>query len=328
MFKTAIIGAGPAGIAMAKELTSAGLEAGDIIMFEKSPHTCASIRQFYPQNKEINSVYKNIQTVQEGCVGFEGIISLEKFYALVDKALAESGVKVHFDTEAQKVLPIDGGFSIESSAGAFEAQTVVLCGGVFAKPRKPDYPISAPVAGKTFYDVLKFQKENITGKEILVIGGGDTASEYMQTLAALGNKVILSYRQDNFFRMNQRNKDLLSGLQQQGKGEVMLLTNVASLEDAEGRIKVSLKENKILNVDYIVYALGGASPTAFMAACGVDYDENEVSLSEYGESSVPGIFLAGDIAHGRKGGSLMLAFNNARKAMLGLSKKYGFPAPK
>ncbi|MGL5722329.1 MAG: FAD-dependent oxidoreductase, partial [Brevinema sp.] len=148
-----------------------------------------------------------------------------------------------------------------------------------------------------------------------------------QALAGLGNEVVLSYRQDNFFRMNQLNKDLLAQLQEQKKVEVMLSSNIKSLQDARGKVQVLFADEQAFDVDFIVYSLGGASPVSFMDACGLSYDENNVNIGDFCESAIPGIFLAGDIVHGRKGGSLMLAYNNARSVVEGLHKKYNFPKP-
>ncbi|MGL5254393.1 MAG: NAD(P)-binding domain-containing protein [Brevinema sp.] len=327
MYKVAIVGAGPAGIAMAVELSAAGIDSEDILLLEKTDKINASIHQFYPQGKAVNSVYKNIQTTKEGIVGFQGIISVDEYYELTSKALSISGVNVLFNTEVYKIFHTEDGFTLQTLDKSFQAEKVVIACGVFSRPRKPDYPIPSSVLDNISYDIIKFQKDNITAKKILIVGGGDTAAEYAQTLSALGNSVTLSYRQDNFFRMNQLNKDLLNQLYEQNKINMMLSSNIKSLQEIDGKVNVIFEEGQEINMDYVVYSLGGASPVSFMAACGLAYDENSVDLTEFRESSIQGMFLAGDIAQGRKGGSLMLAFNDARNVMVGLHNKYEFPKP-
>ncbi|OON98185.1 MAG: hypothetical protein ATN35_05720 [Epulopiscium sp. Nele67-Bin004] len=325
MKKVAIIGAGPAGIAMGVELAKAGVK--DVVIFEKSDKDNASVRQFYPAGKDINSVYKSIEVPQTGQLGFTGIISLDQYHIMMDSAINDNSLDIKFNTEVQKITKKDKVFEIETSDGTYEAEYVVLASGVFAKPRKPDYKIPAAVLPNVSYDILNLQKQNITGFDILVVGGGDSASEYVQTLSAMGNNVSLSYRQDKIFRMNQLNIDRLNELLFQKKIAMYLGTNITSVEQDGDKIKVSFEKHDPMFVDKIVYSLGGASPTAFMANCGLEYDDTNVVLRDNGETSIDGLFMIGDLASGRKGGSIMLAFNGARSVMEGLNQKYGFPAP-
>lgn len=327
MYKIAIVGAGPAGIAMARELTAAGVSAEEILMLEKAQHDNASVRQFYPAGKTINSVYKNIETEKKGLVGFQGIIQVDDYFKLSDQALKESNVKVHFNTEVLKIKKQSNHFILETSRGNFESDYVVLASGVFAKPRKPDYKIPAEILNKVSYDVLHFQKEKISDRKIIVVGGGDSAAEYAQTLAALGNFVYVSYRQDNFFRMNRLNKDLLTQLEQNQKIKIMFSTDIVGLEAQNDEVLIKFDGSDNLTVDNVVFALGGASPVAFMNNCGIDYDDTNVQLRLHHESPIDGMFIAGDLSMGRKGGSLMLAFNSARDIMEGLSMNYSFPTP-
>lgn len=325
MYKIAIVGAGPAGLAMGAELVQSGVPNDQIIILEKSEHDNASIRQFYPVGKDINSVYKNIEVEQKGVVGFSGIISLDQYHDMIAKIIFENKLAIITKTEVQKIVQKPQGFHIETSEGVYEAEFVVLSSGVFAKPRKPDYPISAPLNAKVSYDILKLQKDKVSGKDMLVVGGGDSASEYVQMLSQMGNKLTLSYRQDKIFRMNQLNLDKLDTLTKNKEIDMCLGTNITSLEAENDKIRVHLEERDDLVVDYIVYSLGGASPTAFMAQCGLEYDDTNVVLRDNHQTSVDKLYMIGDLASGRKGGSIMLAFNGAREVMESLHKNYQFP---
>ncbi|MGL5956160.1 MAG: NAD(P)-binding domain-containing protein [Brevinema sp.] len=326
MYKIAIIGAGPAGIAMGAELVQSGVPSTEILICEKSEHNSASIRQFYPIGKDINSVYKNIEVPITGVIGFSGLMSLDGYYQMIDKAILDNKLSLTYKTEIQKVIKQDKGFRLESTDGIFEAEYVVLSSGVFSKPRKPDYPIPAALLSKVSYDILALQKQKVEGLDILVVGGGDSASEYVQTLSQMNNHVTLSYRQDKIFRMNQLNIDRLNALSD--VVDICLGTNITALEQDGDKIRVKFQEKEDLIVDRIVYSLGGASPVAFMANCGIEYDDTNVVLRDNNETSVDGLFMVGDLVNGRKGGSLMFAFTGARKVMEALHQKYGFPAPK
>lgn len=328
MFKVAIIGAGPAGIAMGAELVQSGTPSDQILICEKSEHDNASIRQFYPATKDINSIYKNIDVPITGVVGFLGLISLADYHTMIDKVIAENKLTLKFKTEVQKVIKQDKGFKLETTQGDFEAEYVILSSGVFSKPRKPDYAIASPLLSKVSYDILKLQKADSKGLDILVVGGGDSASEYVQILAEMGNNLTLSYRQEKIFRMNQLNMDRLDALVNKGTVTTCYGTNISSIAVDDGRIKITFEEREDMIVDRIVYTLGGASPSAFMAQCGIDYDDTNVVLRDNKETDIDGLFMIGDLATGRKGGSIMLGFKGAREVMDALHKKYNFNAPK
>lgn len=322
MYKIAIVGAGPAGIAMGAELVAKGISPSQILICEKTDKDNASVRQFYPAGKDINSVYKNIETEQKGILGFSGIISVDQYHELIQNALKKYELTLTFNTEVQKITKESDIFTLHTSNGEFQSEYVILSSGVFSKPRRPDYPIPGPLVSKTSFDIMNLQKSNVADLDILVVGGGDSASEYVQTLANMGNSVTLSYRQDNFFRMNQLNKDRLSELENNNKATVLFSTNIESIEDIDGKIKVNFKEREPLFVDRIVYSLGGSSPSAFMNSCGVEYDDTNVQLRDNKETNVDKMFMIGDLASGRKGGSLMLAFNGAREVMDAFEQKY------
>ncbi|HEY0430702.1 MAG TPA: FAD-dependent oxidoreductase, partial [Pyrinomonadaceae bacterium] len=67
--------------------------------------------------------------------------------------------------------------------------------------------------------------------------------------------------------------------------------------------------------DHIVYALGGTTPTNFLKAIGIAFDGEAPVVREGYETSVPGLYLIGDLSAGKKGGSINLAFNMAAEAM-------------
>jgi thioredoxin reductase (NADPH) len=67
--------------------------------------------------------------------------------------------------------------------------------------------------------------------------------------------------------------------------------------------------------DHIIYALGGTTPTNFLKSVGIAFEGDAPVIKEGYETSVPGLYLIGDLSAGRKGGSINLAFNMAQEAM-------------
>jgi thioredoxin reductase len=74
--------------------------------------------------------------------------------------------------------------------------------------------------------------------------------------------------------------------------------------------------------DYLVYALGGSTPENFLRTIGIEFNGDAPRLLEAYETTVPGLFLVGDLSAGPKGGSIIWAFNSANTAMRRNCRQY------
>ena len=68
----------------------------------------------------------------------------------------------------------------------------------------------------------------------------------------------------------------------------------------------------------MVLALGGTTPENFLKTIGIDFDGAVPVLKDGYETSIPGLFLVGDLTAGKTGGSIISAFNSANAAMRAL----------
>jgi thioredoxin reductase (NADPH) len=75
----------------------------------------------------------------------------------------------------------------------------------------------------------------IESEGVLVVGGGDTAAEYVQYLRKQGNRVTLSYRKADFARLNQQNHKALLAMEKRGEVEILFSSNVKAIKDDAGR---------------------------------------------------------------------------------------------
>ncbi len=113
-------------------------------------------------------------------------------------------------------------------------------------------------------------------------------------------------------------------LEQRGQITILRGSNLKQLEeDADKRARVLFEEAAFptQSFDHIVYALGGTTPTNFLKAAGIAFGSNAPVMKEGYETSVPGLYLIGDLSAGRKGGSINLAFNMAEEAMRNICRQ-------
>jgi thioredoxin reductase (NADPH) len=216
----------------------------------------------------------------------------------------------------------EGIFRVTSSGGVWQARVVVVAIGILGRPKKPSYLIPKEVQSRVRYDVTS---EEMVGLQILVVGGGDTATEYCQFLVEKANQVELSYRGGELARPNPINCESIRALVERGSLRLWLASNVCSVEAAGQRILVHFAEQGIgpLEVDRIVYALGGTTPENFLRAAGIHFYGKSPKLGEGFSTSVPALYLAGDLTAGRMGGSIIQAFNSAAAAMRRICAEHG-----
>jgi thioredoxin reductase len=117
------------------------------------------------------------------------------------------------------------------------------------------------------------EPESFEGDNILVVGGGDSAVEAAVALAEQpGNKVMMSYRRDQFSRIKPKNRQHIDEAVRSGTVEVHWSTDVAKIEpDIVWLKRASADPFALLNDQVFVFA-GGELPTPFLRACGVEID--------------------------------------------------------
>lgn len=315
-----VIGAGPAGISMAAEAIGQGIESSRVLVIEKAPEHSWVIRKFYPDEKLVTANYKGRDAVCEGVLCLADSSKSETL-SLLDQAIKSYNLQVNYQEEVNALSKIDGSFRLTTNKETYRAKVVVVAVGVMGRPNKPDYEIANEIKSKIFYDI---SAKELAGSSVLVVGGGDSASEYAQYLVQKGCWVDFSYRGSELFRMNPINQESLIELGRQGRIELFLGTNIESLGPKNNQIEVNFKEQRNANrlYDYIVYALGGSTPENFMQLLGIDYQGGKPTLSEGLETSIPGLFMVGDLSAGRSGGSIISAFNSSHVAMASICRSY------
>ncbi|MGB9663676.1 MAG: NAD(P)-binding domain-containing protein [Ignavibacteria bacterium] len=321
LYDIIIIGAGPAGISMAVEAKYAGVPVNKILILEKAEEHSFTIKKFYPGSKPVSANYKGMEAK---CLGVMCITdsTKEETISYLDKAIKDNNLQVNYRETVYKINKNeDGTFTVFTDRSQYNSKIVVVAIGILSKPNKPDYKLPASLKEKILFDV---NDKEIKNSKILVVGGGDSASEYCQYLVQNGNEVTLSYRKNEFTRMNEINRESILALEKQNKLRILRSSNIIEVKDNNGKPEVFFKEPDYppMIFDYIVYALGGSTPKNFLKAIGIEFNGEQPVLKEKFETNVPGLFLVGDLSAGMKGGSINWAFNSTRMAIQKICEDY------
>ena len=127
---------------------------------------------------------------------------------------------------------------------------------------------SAEEKEKVAYRLL--EPELIHNKNVLVVGGGDSAIENALLLQGEGNMVTLSYRNDSFSRLKPKNLERIEHAIGKRKIRVIFNSKVREIKDDSVVISVEGKENFLsLQNDLVYIFAGGELPTRFLEKIGI-----------------------------------------------------------
>ena len=301
MYQLAIIGAGPAGIATAVESYLQGVRT--IALLEKDQNHNSTIRKYYKDNKRVDKDWQGQKVKLDGRIYFvDG--TKETTLDFFDEILQNHSVELRTHTEVQKVEKIEGGFEVFIAGSSIKAKHVVVTIGRMGKPNKPDYKIPVSIRKRVGYTL-----DGCKGDEkVMVVGGGDSAVEYAVDLSE-ANDVSICYRRETFRRANPTNQTNIANAIAHSEVRPILGVNISGLEDEEGKVKVLFDDRNPEVYDRVIYAIGGTTPSAFLASSGIK-EENGIPVhDENYQTNVEGLFVAGDITQER-GGSIALGLNH------------------
>ena len=193
----------------------------------------------------------------------------------------------------------DGAFDLTTDAGQrFIAKTVVIAagGGSFTPKRPPLEGIEGFEGTSVHYAVRRM--EDLRGKDVLIIGGGDSALDWTLNLAPLANSLTLLHRRDEF-RGAPHSVEKMRSLVADGTVK-LVIGQVTKLEGNGGLLESVTAKTAAGEVKIVCNAMlpffGLTMKLGPIANWGLNLDENLIPAdTEKFETSEPGIYAIGDI---------------------------------
>lgn len=281
-----IVGAGPCGLFQVFELGLLGLKA----------HVVDSIRQPGGQCTELYPD-KPIYDIP-GVV----VCSGEELTEALLKQIEPFGSDMHLNEEVTIVRKdADNSFYVETNAGTqFQAKAVVIAGGVGSfQPRQMRIPgIDNLEAGNLHYRVQ--DPTQFAGKKLIILGGGDSALDWVIELIDIAGHITLVHRRDEY-RAVDASVNKMRKLVAEGRMDVIESAKASAIEEKDGSIssiKIQPKDGEPVDVpvDDVLVFFGLAPKLGPIAEWGLDINRKTINVDvEKFETSVPGIYAIGDI---------------------------------
>ncbi len=251
LLDVAIIGAGVSGVAAAMEAKKSGLK----FKLYEATQVFSTVVNF-PKAKPIYTY--PVDMTPDGDLQFHAQVK-EALVVEMESQRKKAGVEAD-NLRIEKVE--QKGQEVLLYPGPIRAQRVVVAIGRSGNFRKIGCP------GETLdkvYNRLHDPKE-FSGKNALVVGGGDSALETVIALASAGANVILSYRKKEFSRPKPGNVEMLQRLQKDPSAEVQVEQPTSERVTTAGGYKLRgdkppgsvrlVMESSIKNIDPTSVTLG------------------------------------------------------------------------
>ncbi|MFF2156444.1 NAD(P)/FAD-dependent oxidoreductase [Paenibacillus chitinolyticus] len=275
-----IIGGGPAGMFAA---FYGGMRQASVTLIESMPQLGGQLAALYPE--------KHIYDV----AGFPKVTAQELVNSL---AVQMNHFPIHVCLE-EKVLQVvkkeERLFEVITDKESHLGKAVIITGGVGAfEPRRLELP-EASRYEKTNLHYFVSDLNSFAGQKVLISGGGDSAVDWSLMLEPIAEQVTLIHRRDKF-RAHEHSVEKLMN----SRVNVVTPTEITNLEGDDAIRKVTLKhvktgEETVLDVDAVIVNFGFVSSLGPIAEWGLQIENGSIVVDSRMETTVPGIFAAGDI---------------------------------
>lgn len=277
MNKVTIVGTGPAGLTAAIYTARAGL----------SPVVYAGLQ--HGGQLTTTTDVENFPGFPEGLMG-------PKLMENMTKQAERVGATIIYDVIKESNLS-EKPFKLYTGSGEeVLTETVIISTGATAKTL--GLPGEAKLMGRGLSTCATCDGFFYKGKEVVIVGGGDSAMEEALYLANLCKKVTLIHRRDQF----KASHIMLKRAQNNPKIEFKIpYTITETLSDSSGLTSIKLqnletKETETLETTGLFYAIGH-TPNSQVVSPYVKIDEQGfIDVNNFTETNVPGVFAAGDVA--------------------------------
>jgi thioredoxin reductase (NADPH) len=309
-----IIGAGPVGLFAVFELGLLDIKAHLVDILDRPGGQCAEL---YPEKP----IY-DIPALPE--VSGQG---------LTDRLLEQIkpfDPTFHFNERIDRLERLaDGRFELHTDVGTvFRAKVVVIAagGGSFTPKRPPLKDIERFEGTSVFYSVRRI--EAFRDRDVLIVGGGDSALDWTLSLQPVTKSLTLLHRRDDF-RAAPHSVEQMRALVADGKMR-LIIGQVTELAGDDGDLSSVMVKTKTgvetLTCDRLLPFFGLTMKLGPIADWGLNLDENLIPVdTEKFETSETGIFAIGDI--NTYPGKLKLILSGFHEAALMAQKAHAYIYP-
>jgi len=277
-----VVGAGAAGLNAALAAIDKNMSC---LVLEKEK--IANTIENFPEGKWVYAEPDSVPP--KGKLWLDGATKedlINRWHSIIER----NNLTVHTEEGVERVTKENNLFTIKTKKSEYRARYIVLATGQRGNARK--LGIDGEDSEKIYhrlYSPKKYENENI-----LVVGGGNSAVEAAITLSEK-NKVTLSYRGSEFYRIFKDNRKKLDSAIAAGKIQLFLNSKVQKFKTNSAILTIDKggnQEQKEIPMDHSFILVGSELPVKFLKSIGLKL-ENEWEGSLWKSAGISILALVG-----------------------------------
>lgn len=275
-----VIGGGPAGMFAA---FYAGMRQASCKLIESMPQLGGQLSALYPE--------KFIYDV----AGFPSV-SAQELVDRLDEQMKRFPIAVCLEEKVVQVIKHgERDFEVVTDRGSHLSRAVIVTAGVGAfEPRKLELEEAARFEKANLHYFVS-DLNSFAGKKVLLSGGGDSAVDWALMLEPIAEQVTLIHRRDKFRAHEHSVEQLMNS-----KVNVLTPKEITKLHGTDRIERVTIADCKTgepldLEVDAVIVNFGFISSLGPIAEWGFELSGGSIIVDSRMETTIPGIFAAGDI---------------------------------
>ncbi len=190
----------------------------------------------------------------------------------------------------------DGIIALTTNRAVHYSRTVIICAGMGAYiPKKIDVPNLEVLEGAGVYYFIR-RLSDFQGKNVLVVGGGDSAFDYSMMLESVAANITHIHRND-FFSAHEDSVRKVMNSRVRMKFPFWEVKRIVG-EDWVREVTIvqtRTGEEETMPVEAIVFNIGFLTNLGPIHEWGLELDKNAIKVDSRMRTNIEGVFAAGDI---------------------------------
>jgi len=280
-----VIGAGPVGLSAA---FWAGMREATSRVIDSLPDLGGQLTALYPE-KWIFDV-----------PGHPRVLAKDLVELMREQAVDQFDVPVHLETTAERISWEDDLVVLHTDRGDLRSRTVVIAGGhgAFEPKQLPGFDMT-PWEGRGAH-YLVGEKSVFADKRVLIVGGGDSACDWVINLLDVAQRVSLVHRREGF----RAHENTVAQVMEAHEGGHIDLHVPFQIKDIEGngrieRVTLFHSEDESreveLEADAVLLQLGFKTALGPLKDWGLEISKGALVVDSLMKTNLDGVWACGDI---------------------------------
>jgi thioredoxin reductase (NADPH) len=230
--------------------------------------------------------------------GFPKVLAKDLVKGLVEQAL-QFDPEVILDEQVGEVERKDDHFEMRCANGTYLTRSIVIAGG---KGAFEPMPLKCAGYEDFFQKGIEYavkDPESFRDKKVIVVGGGDSALDFVLMLKGIASSISLVHRRDGW-RAHAASVTQMEAAAEAGEIDLRTFYEVREVHGEDVVHSVTMFDNRTdedetVECDVVLSCLGFKPDLGPIKAWGLEVEKNRIKVDQLMATNVDGIFAAGDV---------------------------------